>query len=199
MNKPVLFLDFDGPLFPDNIIHVGKPIEEYPGKLGLHPFITYWEMSNTSVRQLNALYEIYQFDTVVSSTWKDYVCKEQVEELFKANGLKLQLHDRWSTAVQPMRRSAYRVNEISWWLDEHTITVNDIMACPAHIILDDPWSGNTLEDDGWRIFGLQEPHIIDPTMGISHEDFQYMRAIVTAWANDYETREFIRTFPQRKI
>jgi len=199
MNKPVLFLDFDGPLFPENIVQVGRPIEEYPGKLGLHPFISYWEMSNTSVHQLNALYKIYQFDTVVSSTWKDFVTKEQVEELFSVNGLKLHLHDVWSTSIHPMRRSSYRVNEISWWLDEQTVTINDIKACPAHIILDDPWSGSTLEDDGWRLFGLQQPHIIDPNVGIDDLTFKSMRSIVTSWDTDYESREFIRTFPQRKI
>lgn len=188
MNKPVLFLDFDGPLFTERGIPLSRPISEYPGK-PLHPFVTYWEMDHTSVRQLNSLYDIYQFDTVVSSSWKNFCDKDQIVELFEANGLRLHLHeDAWCT---PSRMSSYRVNDIAWWLDEYTVNGE----APAHIILDDPWSGTYLEN--WVTFGLQEPCIVDPNVGIDPEVYKIMRSTVRDWRDDYVTRTYVRNCPNR--
>lgn len=188
MNKPVLFLDFDGPMFPENFIPHGRPISEYPGNL--HPFISYWEMSQTSVRQLNALYDIYQFDTVISSSWNHFITLEQCKELFQHNGLNLHLHDEWCT---PRRMSSYRVNEICWWLDRRTDAIT--YEAPAHIILDDPWSGGYLDD--WEGFALQQPTIIDPNVGIDPEAYKNMRSTVRCWADDYSTRTYTRVWPNR--
>lgn len=184
---PVLFLDFDGPMFPENLIPHSRPISEYPGKLKLHDWITYWEMSVTSVRQLNALYEIYPFDTVVSSSWKHYVERVQVEELFEANGLHIHLHDQWRT---PDRFSSYRVNEISWWLDAYTREVAGEYICPAHIILDDPWSGSYL--DQFETHGVTRPYLVDPNVGIDVDIYKFMKSDVNSWAFDSSSRVFKR-------
>lgn len=190
--NPVLFLDFDGPLFPENLIPVSRPITEYPGTKKLHGFITYWEMSATSVKQLNALYEIFPFETVVSSSWKHYVEKCQVEELFEANGLVLPIHEEWRT---PDKFSSYRINEICWWLDNHTKKVGDDRICPAHIILDDPWSGSYLDE--YKSHGVAQPYMIDPNVGIDPEVFKFMKSDVISWRDDPLSRKFKRVFPRR--
>lgn len=190
--KPVLFLDFDGPLFPERHIPHSRHIDEYPGIFKLHPWITYWEMDLTSVRQLNALYDIFPFDTVVSSSWKRYCSKENIEDLFQVNELKLHLHDRWAT---PQKMSSYRVNEICWWLDEATIREEDKYICPSHIILDDPWSGSYLEDT--RGHGMQEAYMINPDLGIDSDVFRSMLSQVKSWRDDYQSRRFTRVFPTR--
>lgn len=182
---PVLFLDFDGPLFPDRQIRHSPSMQFYPGVLGLHEWITYWQMDETSVRQLNALYDIYPFDTVVSSSWKNFVTKEQVEELFEVNELNLHLHKNWCT---PEKLSSYRCNEISWWLDEYTVDG----VCPAHIILDDPMSGSSLDAGNHMLFGFDKPLFINPDVGIDSDIYNIMHKIVTSWSEDYKSREFMR-------
>jgi hypothetical protein len=195
MNNPVLFLDFDGPLFPERVIRHGPSMTVYPGIKVFHPFITYWEMDETSVRQLNSLYDIYPFDTVVSSSWRHYCDRDHVEELFQVNGLKLHLHDTWYT---PSKMSSYRVNEISWWLDDHTEHREDnSYVAPAHIILDDPWSGNSLEGGGWKDSALQEPFMVDPDVGIDSDCYKNMRKVVKSWRDDYVSRSYVRNFPKR--
>ena len=195
MNKPVLFLDFDGPLFPERQIRHSPSMQHYPGTRTFHPFISYWQMDETSVRQMNALYYIYQFDTVVSSSWAHYVDREDVEELFQVNGLNLHLHTNWTT---PRKLSSYRSNEISWWLDEYTEhRENDTYVAPAHIILDDPWSGSSLDGGAHEDFAFQKPFMIDPDMGIDSDCFKNMKRVVESWRDDYTTRTYVRMFPRR--
>lgn len=183
--NPVLFLDFDGPLFPERQIQHSPTMDEYPGKLKFHPFISYWEMDRISVRQLNKLYSIYPFDTVVSSTWKDFVSREQVEELFSVNDLNLKLHEDWATTSNG-RVTAQRVHEIKWWLDDHIVGDKKL----AHIILDDPWSGSSLLCGAWKDLGLMEPFIIDPNVGIDPPCYCKMQKVVISWANDYKSRKY---------
>ena len=174
---PVLFLDFDGPLFPERGIGLSPPISEYPSKLKLHPFISYWEMDRTSVRQLNSLYDIYPFDTVVSSSWKNFVEVDQVVELFQVNGLNLHLHENWCTTS---KMTSQRHQEISMWLDDYT--VNDV--CPDHIILDDPMSGSSLDGGVHKLMRFSEPVFINPDVGIDTEAFIIMNNRVTLWASE---------------
>lgn len=180
---PVLFLDFDGPLFPERLIPHSRPISEYPGSLGLHPYVSYWEMDKVSVSMLNTLYATYQFDTVVSSTWKEFHDREQIVELFEANNLNLHLHKDWKISNNG-RMSASRVHEIRWWLDEHKVGDRYI----SHIILDDPYSGASLLGDNWEKLGLQKPFIIDQDVGIDSKTFVEMREVVGEWLYNPDSR-----------
>ena len=196
MNKPILFLDFDGPLFPERQIRHSPSMALYPGKQKFHPFIDYWEMDETSVRQLNKLYEIYQFDTVVSSSWRHYCDLVHVVELFEVNGLNLHIHENWAT---PRKMSSVRLNEICWWLDEVTEQADvNVFVAPDHIILDDPWSGNSLEGGVCRLHGLREPCMVNPDVGIDSDIYQTMLSTVTSWRDDPDSRVFTRNFPHRK-
>lgn len=186
MQKPVLFLDFDGPLFPERVIPHSRPMSEYPGT-NPHAWMTYWEMDITSVRQLNSLHEIYQFDTVISSSWINLLDRNQIQELFDANNLSLVMHEDWCIEHNG-RLSASRLHMVAWWLEEH---MNGDRT-PSHIILDDPWSGSSFLDDTWRMFGLQEPFIIDPNVGIDPECYKHMMGVVRSWRDDYVSRDYIR-------
>lgn len=165
----VLFLDFDGPLFPDRVIRFSPPASEYPGK-NLHKWVTYWQMDVTSVRQLNYLFDLYNFDTVISSSWGDLCSLEQIQELFDVNGLRLRIHQDWDIP-HGGRFSANRAHRIKWWLDEHS--VNGVY--PNHLILDDPMSGSCLCDIYvMDKLGLSEAFIVDPDIGIDSHCFSAM-------------------------
>jgi hypothetical protein len=157
----------------------------YPGKLKFNSLISYWEMDETSVRQLNSLYVLHPFDTVVSSSWKHFVSREHVEELFIVNNLALHLHEDWCT---PSKFTSERCHEISMWLDDH----REGDFCPSHIILDDPQSGGSLENNIHEVLGFSKPLLINPDVGIDSETYQTMLDIVKGWAYDYKTRKFMR-------
>lgn len=185
---PVLFLDFDGPLFPDRLINMslGTP---YPGNVPLHPFVSYWEMDITSVRMLNFLYSVYQFDTVVSSSWIMLHGREQIEELFRVNGLNLVLHSDWQTNPD-QNRSTTRVMEIYSWLERNRNedTWHD------HIILDDPASGSSLDmyERYQANLGLRNIKLINPDVGIDSVTYREMLTLVTNWRDDENTRTYQR-------
>jgi hypothetical protein len=179
-------------MFPDNGINLSPTMATYPGKTKFHPFINYWEMNRTSVRQLNSMYEIYQFDTVISSSWRHFCSLENIIELFEVNGLHLHLHKRWAT---PNKMSSYRVNDICWWLDEATVEEGGNYVAPDHIILDDPWSGSYLEESPNH--GLREAYMINPDLGIDSDIYRNMLSDVTSWRDDPKSRRFNRVFPRR--
>lgn len=183
--NPVLFLDFDGPLFPDRVIRHGPHISSYPGSTSFHPHVSYWEMDVTSVRQLNSLYKIFPFDTVVSSSWKNFTTVDQVVDLFSVNGLNLHLHQDWCT---PYNFTNHRSHEIAGWL--YGYTQNNI--CPDHIILDDPWSGATLDGGVHKLLKFNEPLFINPDVGIDSDVYNIMLKKVTKWANDVDSHKFYR-------
>lgn len=189
--KPVLFLDFDGPLFPERAIDISADISKYPGTKTFHPFITYWEMDQIAVKQLNTLYGMYQFDTVVSSSWRDFCDCDEIVELFQVNGLDLHLHNDWSTEGTYVngglgRRMGNRAREISDWLSQHEI--DNIR--PAHIILDDPWSGRTLDEADLKELGLHNLVMVDPNMGISKLEYRAMYDVVKSWVTDHTSRYY---------
>ncbi len=180
----ILFLDFDGPLFPERHIPHSLPMSAYPG-INPHPWMTYWEMDKTSVRQLNALRTIFPFETVISSSWINLLDKDQVLELFAANMLNLNLHDDW--CIQHNGRfSATREQMIGWWLKDQLIGGKK----PSHIILDDPWSGQSLCDDSWQVLGLLEPFIVDPDVGIDSACYNNMKRVALEWSEDPSTRTY---------
>ena len=188
MQKPVLFLDFDGPLFTERGIPHSPSITKYPGTKA-HPWMTYWEMDITSVRQLNSLYDIYPFDTVITSSWINLLDRGQIQELFEVNGLLLDMHDEAWCISNYGRLSASRLHMVNWWLEEHS-SDNHVA---SHIILDDPWSGGSFLGDGWTLLGLQEPHIIDPNVGIDPICYNNMKKVVTDWFNIPTTRSYKKT------
>ena len=172
MNK-VLFLDFDGPLFPEraNVFHTNKfPVPKEITEVDIKGIISYWKMDPIAVTMLNSLMELHQFDTVVSSSWRIVVDKPSILALFKANNLNLELHKDWETRSITGGRGV----EIKDWLGRHPEYKN------RYVILDDPWSGGDVEDG---LFKQEQIVLVDPHNGI---DFFSFKQLIEAMANWYK-------------
>lgn len=187
--EKILFLDFDGPLFPNRVIRFHpQNAEKYPGHLSLNKGyqLDYWKMDEVAVHMLNKLFALHPFKTVVSSGWKTFASKDFIKELFAENGLNLSLHDNWATP-QITIRSCRRIEEILKWLED-----NPTEDC---IILDDPSSGEsicTFQDHYDTIdteyyvnkHSVSKDNIIivDYTIGMEEHHFYKMHKIVERWS-----------------
>ena len=97
----IVFLDFDGPLFPEKVLLLAENNEDnfMLKELNLHPMVTYWKMEPCIIAMLNQLYEIRPYFIVVSSSWGTLHSKEQIEILFASNGLTVPLHENWKLTL----------------------------------------------------------------------------------------------------
>jgi hypothetical protein len=180
----VLFLDFDGPLFSDRVIKFDPDnIKPYPGNVEMSEWVGYWKMDPLSVHVLNKMRDVHPFKTVVSSSWKRFVNKEQIVDLFRVNNLILDLHDDYSTPDLSNRYGPYssgysgdtRSREIEAWLRDCGRDVDD------YLIIDDPMSGASLDVNN---HSLNKDNIImvDGDVGPNTTDITRMRSIVYTWA-----------------
>lgn len=118
---PIVFLDFDGPIFPEKIFwypqNRGQVAKDKCAELKLHPKVTYWYADPFAIAILNELKEKFNCQLVISSTWADAQLhgKEQIENLLKANGLKFTLHEDWRTT----RFHEERCKQLEEWLSRH--------------------------------------------------------------------------------
>ncbi len=192
----VLFLDFDGPLFPDRYIKYDPDNRRpYPGAAKMPQIVDYWKMDPMSVQMLNFLHDLYPFTTVVSSSWKRFCDRKQVEDLFAVNGLMLNLYDHdlewstpdWKTNYEPgmyynhnYATGDKRSREIKMWIEAHDH--------PDYLILDDPWSGSSLDSD--LEIDNNRVIMVDPDVGISSIDYQRMLDVVKVWADIKTPRLF---------
>lgn len=191
----ILFLDMDGPVWPDRVIKFHP--DNRMDNLNLHLIIqemerngdtvgarkmTYWRMDETAVGMLNNLMEIQPFYTVVSSTWREVCSKETIQLLFDENDLKLQLHEHWMTPLASTFREPFvnkdmlRLMEIKRWLANHVDTVG------PYAVLDDPSSGGVLMDDNHvRGVGLdpQAVVLVDPFIGMEMFHYDQLRKLLT--------------------
>ncbi len=182
----VLFLDFDGPLFPNRIIKFDPDNRlPYPGTVEMPPneIVTYWKMEPLAVHMLNFLHEIHPFETVISSSWKRWVNKEQILDIFHVNGLKLDLHEGEYSTPDINRNTSYwsgysantRAKEIETWLINHG-EVDD------YLILDDPDSGSSLTDYDNHTLEKDRIVMVEPDTGIGTHHYNRLCDIVAHWA-----------------
>jgi hypothetical protein len=132
MTTPIIFLDFDGPLFsaraellPENDIKYSKTPEL---KNILHPFISYWKMDPIAVAILNNVVDIVNAEIVISSSWRELHTKDEIQALFDVNGLSGPIHEDWCTPIgskyDPNAMSYIvtyknRAEEIQGWINKH--------------------------------------------------------------------------------
>jgi hypothetical protein len=185
MKPEVLFLDLDGPMFPDRYIRfAAENRSPYPGRFSMPDIVDYWKMDPMSVELLNFLYDLHPFTVVLSSSWKKFVNRAQCQDLFVTNGLNLKLIDdekEWCTIrLDRGGNSNYRYGtgcvraaEIAEYVIRHNVE--------EYIILDDPQSGSSLDD---RDVNLDPARIVlvDPDVGIGSTDYMRMNYIVKTWA-----------------
>jgi hypothetical protein len=180
MNK-CLFLDFDGPLYPDRYIRYhAKNNESYPGRVEMPDMMNYWVMDPLAVEMLNFLHDLHPFQTVVSSSWRKFISREQCEDLFFTNGLKLNLADDWKTIIAEQRFRNYdctRATEIRAYLDTHEVE--------DYLILDDSasaYSVRKLIDDKSDYLNLSRVVLVNEDLGIGSHDYHKMYDVVREWA-----------------
>ena len=169
----ILFLDFDGPLFPYNSTDPYQKIRgNWPAELTRdNPFLEYWTMDKEAVIKLNTLKEIKPFITVISSGWKDYVSLEDIKTLFKLNGLNMDIHPTDPIAKDKSETYfATREDDILAWLGKNCHIEN-------YLVLDDPNSGVGL----WDTNRLKNVFLVDPFEGIDEETYQAMIEVVENW------------------
>lgn len=192
----ILFLDFDGPVWPDrvtkfhpdnrpgnhNLRSITQEMERNGDTFGAS-MMTYWRMDETAVGMLNNLMEIQPFYTVVSSTWREFCSKNTIQLLFDENDLNLQLHQHWMTPLASTFRGEYlskdmlRLMEIKRWHANHIDTVSH------YAVLDDPSSGGVLMDDAHvRGVGLDPNNVVlvDPFIGMEIFHYEQLKKLLTS-------------------
>lgn len=117
--KSVIFLDFDGPLFPEKIFLYPQNEGDFSNnkcrELNFHPKVSYWYADPFAITILNKLKEKYNYQLVISSSWTNLHEKEQIESLLKVNGLNYEFHNDWKTN----KNSEERRLQIEEWLSCH--------------------------------------------------------------------------------
>lgn len=138
MTNFVLFLDFDGPLYPAKVLNYADnqpPLsEQMLTQLEIHPFYSYWKADPACVNLLNDLHFQLNVKCVISSSWADdrMHTKAQIEGILKANLIHMELHPTWRTP----RIEKNRFVQVSQWLGSET--------WDQYVVLDDTSSGHEL-------------------------------------------------------
>lgn len=175
----ILFLDLDGPVFPERVIKFhplntrdNETVRNFSKKHASPMYvdlIDYIHMDPIAVEMLNRLNEIHTFE-VVTSSWHHFLNDATIfEELFEINGLNLTLHRDWIT---PKKMSSYRINEVGWWIQRHP-------DC-NWAVLDDPLSGGYLASTrDVAEYGLDPRRcvIVNPLVGMEIEHYNQLQNI----------------------
>ena len=131
-------------------------------------------MDDVTINMLHTLRDMYPFEVVISSAWATSYTLKQILTLFQWNGLELPIHPDWMT---PRRFTSHRAREITGWLNSHP-------EVDGYIILDDVDSGEGLAHwVGEGILDSDTTFILNPEVGITSNDFNRLRTIVTSWQN----------------
>lgn len=179
----VLFLDFDGPIFPDVHIHMERDnFEPYPGQHIDGEGLTYWKADPVFVNFYNRLQILHPFKTVVSSTWGKVVEFDLIRELFEVNKINVTFHDDCITPEvglgSPFGYRSTRALEIQTWLGNHP-EVDD------YLILDDPWSGSCLDSNKHNL-NKDSIFLVNPDVGLDTQLMNDMRHYVKLhWAKQF--------------
>ena len=189
----IIFLDLDGPAFPDAIIqcHPNQDLP-YPGTdPALQDSITYWAMCERFKYMWTHLTNTRDFQVVISSTWrKHYPTPNSFHDLFEQNGLVLNLHSDWATkSLAQNTYGAYssgysstkctRAEEIHLWIMDHP-------ELSEFIILDDPESGSSLipESVEWNVDHTYMANyivLVSSDMGFGATHIQQVKNLTDHW------------------
>lgn len=170
----IVFLDFDGLLFPEKILLLEENNEDTSmlKELELHPLVTYWKMEPSIIAMLNQLYQLRPFFIVVSSSWANLHSKEQIETLLATNSLKVPLHEDWKIDLDKKTKTI----AISNWLSNNKIA--------DYMILDDDESGEEftfIKEIEKNNLHKEKIILVSSEDGVSMSNFYQMKAIVANW------------------
>lgn len=120
MYKNVVFIDFDGPLYPKRVFLMEENKGIVPPQkckdLNLYPLINYWKMDSMAVAMLNNMGEYYDSIFVISSSWSEIHQRSELQNLLAENGFTGVIHDDWSL---DLNNDLSRAERIKLWLDNH--------------------------------------------------------------------------------
>ncbi len=166
--KNILFLDFDGPMFPnralfleENIYPQGKEVCE---SMGIHPFFEYWKMDPVAVNMIHRLYNLTPFDLVISSSWAGFNDKDIIEKLLNKNNFDIPIHEDWRSFLPEKNR----LEEITEWLNRNEVD--------NYLIIDDHGSGYSLVN-----CDLENIILVNEDNGIDLETYLKMTKIIATW------------------
>jgi hypothetical protein len=177
----VIFLDFDGPIFPSKVFilpeNSGKIATDVCAELNLHPYVNYWKADPISIAMLNRLFNLYPYDLVISSSWADDWLheKNQIEAVLVKNELNYNLHNTWRT---PRDKYNHRHEQISHWLELHQEYKDN------YIILDDTSSGAGLANKKeLKKFNLNPENVflVDVDEGMTHKIYKSISSKLLNW------------------
>ncbi len=177
----VIFLDFDGPIFPSKVFmypeNNGENSLAVCKQLNLHPYVTYWKADPNSVVMLNKLYEAYPYDLVISSSWADPWLhdRDSIVSVLDINGLTYNLHKDWKT---PRDVNSFRHEQISDWLKLHPEYKD------KYIIIDDYSSGDQLHNlEVLKEYKLHKENVflVDVDEGLSYKQYREIFNKLLTW------------------
>lgn len=176
----VIFLDFDGPIFP-------KKVKMYPQnkglsslkqckKMQLHKDVNYWYADPFAIAILNRLRELSNYQLVITSTWaEDRLHNQtQIKTLLDENGLNYELHKDWKT--QEIGKD--RQSRIEMWLKNHPEVENN------YFIFDDINSAPELffeKNYMNSIINQRNVYLADVNDGLSYEQLDDMVFLIEKW------------------
>ena len=159
----VIFLDFDGPLYPNRIylMEENKGISQPQVciDLKLYPHIHYWKMDHMAVGMINNMADNGSI-FVISSSWAEINDLESLSGLLKINGFHGKIHKDWTLEHNPTITRSERIKK---WLDAHPEFQNN------YIVLDDVVSAPEMaKQDLMLLYGLDPSRIflVDNDNGI---------------------------------
>ncbi len=177
----VIFLDFDGPIFPSKVFiypeNNGEDSLAVCKKLNLHPYVNYWKADPNSIIMLNKLYEVYPYDLVISSSWADPWLHERdsIVAVLDINGLEYNLHKDWKT---PRDINHFRHAQISDWIKLHPEYKHN------YIIIDDHSSGDQLVNsqvlEEYNII-QENVFLVDVDEGMSYKQYKQIFNRILTW------------------
>lgn len=183
----IIFLDLDGPMFPDRVIRYHPDNRKpYPGAdKEFGETLTYWRMCETSRNFWSHINQCFDFEVVISSSWRRFYNDPTVFiDLFSTNDLPLKLHEDWRSRYLNQKMTdykCYRADEIHAWLLDHPLVKN-------FLILDDPESGSSLDDslchgnfDETHNYMKENIILVNPDMGLSSYNMKKIIELMKKW------------------
>lgn len=174
----VVFLDFDGPMFPTKMClfpQNDELLNEYKRKeIGLDlELYKIWKMDDFAVIVLNKLYEYFPFEIVVSSNWGNGNSKQTIQKLLDANGITVPLAQDYRLAKINMSRLERISDYIKRNKVRNYIAIDDYDSCPDMV---EPELVKCAELSNEKLF------CIDFDNGISLKNFRDMRTQICKWS-----------------
>lgn len=185
--QTVVFLDFDGPLYPHKALLLPENQPNFPKhfpplnqarELNLHPYINYWKMDPFAIAMLNNLSR-RDCVFVLSTSWITLHDFPTLDNLLKINGFKGTILEDWSVdikqSIDGLETRLNRAQSIAEWLSRHPEYQSQ------YIIIDDLSSAPEMaKEDLMTMYGLSYSRIFlaDIDNGLSLSTYQKMLTFV---------------------